>query len=133
MRENVPTRRPSLALLQLALLVAGALLSSAALAAPASSSVQRHKFAIPAQPLSAALRQLAKQSGVRILFPYEAVAAIRGPRVDGWLTAQEALDRLIADTTLRQTSAGAGVIALIAPTSDRGERSPRSRSTRSDE
>lgn len=133
MRKNVPMRRRLHILLLLAPLVAGTPLSSVVLAAPASSSVQRHKFAIPAQPLSTALRQLAKQSGVRILFPYEAVAAIQGPRVDGWLTAQEALDRLIADTTLRQTSAGEGVIALIAPAADRGERPSYSRSMRSKE
>lgn len=96
-------------------LIAGIVLSSVVLAAPGSLLTQRHKFAIPAQPLSAALRQLANQSGVRILFPYDAVAAIRGRKVEGWLTTQEALRQLIAGTALRQNVAGDGVIAIVAP------------------
>jgi len=87
-------------------------------AAPVDAALtQRHKFAIHVQPLSSALRQLSAQSGVRILFPYDEVAAIRSRRVEGWLSTAEALDRLLAGTNLKVAQAGAGVIALAAPTS----------------
>ena len=76
---------------------------------------QRHKFDIHVQPLSSALRQLSTQSGVRILFPYDEVAAIRSRRIQGWLSTQEALGRLLAGTDLKMEQAGAGVIALAAP------------------
>ena len=76
---------------------------------------QRHKFDIAPQPLSSALLQLATQSGVRILFPYEEVAAIRSRRVQGWLSTADALERLLAGTALKHSEAGAGVIALAVP------------------
>jgi iron complex outermembrane receptor protein len=78
---------------------------------------QRHNFDIHVQPLSSALRQLAAQSGVRILFPYDEVASIRSRRIQGWLSTQDALARLLAGTDLTSTPAGAGVIALAAPVS----------------
>jgi len=78
---------------------------------------QRHKFHIQIQPLSSALRQLATQSGVRILFPYDEVAALRSRPVQGWLSTGEALDRLLAGTDLKMAQASAGVIALAAPPS----------------
>ncbi len=76
---------------------------------------QRHKFDIHVQPLSSALRQLSTQSGVRILFPYDEVAAIRSRRIQGWLSTQDALARLLAGTDLKMEQAGVGVIALAAP------------------
>jgi iron complex outermembrane receptor protein len=104
-------------------LLAGAALalclaSPAALFAAESSSTtlsQRHNFDIHVQPLSGALRQLSAQSGVRILFPYDEVATIRSRRIQGWMTTQDALARLLAGTALRSSDAGAGVIALAAP------------------
>ncbi|AEG47967.1 TonB-dependent receptor plug [Sphingobium chlorophenolicum L-1] len=76
---------------------------------------QRHKFDIAPQPLSSALRQLSAQSGVRILFPYDEVAAIRSRRVQGWLSTDDALDRLLAGTAFKHSAAGVGVVALIIP------------------
>lgn len=76
---------------------------------------QRHKFDIAPQPLSSALRQLSTQSGVRILFPYDEVAAIRSRRVQGWLSTEDALERLLAGTALKHSEAGVGVIALAVP------------------
>ncbi|HUD94749.1 TonB-dependent receptor plug domain-containing protein, partial [Sphingobium sp.] len=82
-----------------------------------ASLVQRHKFDIHVQPLSSALRQLSAQSGMRILFPYDEVAAIRSRRIQGWMSTQEALARLLAGTDLKSSDAGAGVIALASPAS----------------
>lgn len=89
-----------------------------AFAASSSNPIlaQRHKFNIRVQPLSAALRQLSAQSGVRILFPYDEIASIRSRNVQGWMTTQAALDRLLAGTNLKSSEAGAGVIALAVPT-----------------
>ncbi|MCB4860181.1 TonB-dependent receptor [Sphingobium sp. PNB] len=78
---------------------------------------QRHKFDIAPQPLSSALRQLSTQSGVRILFPYDEVASIRSRRVQGWLSTEDALERLLAGTALKHSEAGVGVIALAVPAS----------------
>ncbi|MFZ2997772.1 hypothetical protein [Sphingobium sp.] len=76
---------------------------------------QRHRFDIHVQPLDSGLRQLSTQSGVRILFPYDAVATIRGRRVEGWLSTRDALKRLLAGTSLKMAQAGVGVVALAAP------------------
>ncbi|WP_298401664.1 TonB-dependent receptor [Sphingobium sp.] len=85
---------------------------------PANASLsQRHKFDIRIQPLSSALRQLSAQSGVRILFPYDEVASIRSRTVQGWMSTQAALDRLLAGTNLKSSEAGAGVVALAVPQS----------------
>ncbi|MET0372490.1 MAG: TonB-dependent receptor [Sphingobium sp.] len=85
---------------------------------------QRHKFSIQSQPLSTALRELSAQSGIRILFPYDEVAAIRSRTVQGWLSTEDALDRLLAGTALKHEDAGAGVIALAAPPARSARRSP---------
>ncbi|MEJ7933726.1 TonB-dependent receptor [Sphingobium sp. AN558] len=98
--------------------MAACLLSPAELIAAAKSDItlsQRHNFDIEPQPLSSALRALSTQSGVRILFPYDEVAAIRSRRIQGWLSTEGALDRLLAGTALKQSAAGAGVIALAVP------------------
>ncbi|CAN5457211.1 TonB-dependent receptor [soil metagenome] len=77
----------------------------------------RHKFDIRAQPLSDALRTLSTQSGVRILFPYDAVAPFRGRGVRGWLSTDQALEQLLAGTSLKHAEAGNGVIALASTAS----------------
>jgi iron complex outermembrane receptor protein len=89
-----------------------------------ASLSQRHKFDIDAQPLSSALRQLSAQSGVRILFPYDEVAMIKSRKVQGLLSTDDALDRLLAGTKLRRQDAGVGVIALASPPSRLARRSP---------
>tara|TARA_B100000378_G_scaffold95302_1_gene75264 strand:- start:858 stop:3638 length:2781 start_codon:yes stop_codon:yes gene_type:complete len=85
---------------------------------------QRHRFDIHVQPLSGALRQLSSQTGVRILFPYEEVSAIRSRRVEGWMTTGQALQKLLAGTQLRMTQTSAGVIALAAPSRATARQSP---------
>lgn len=92
-------------------------LPSEAFAAAKSGSVlaQRHKFDIAAQPLSSALRELSTQSGVRILFPYDEVASIRSRAVQGWLSTEDALERLLVGTELKHTETGVGVVALAGP------------------
>lgn len=78
---------------------------------------QRHKFDIHVQSLSSALRKVSAQSGVRILFPFDEVAPIRSRRILGWLSTQDALQRLLKGTNLTIAQAGVGVIALASPAS----------------
>lgn len=102
------------------LALATCLVSPTQLLAAATSDAalsQRHRFDIHVQPLSSALRQLSTQSGMRILFPYDEVASIRSRRIQGWLSTQDALARLLAGTNLTSSQAGDGVIALAAPPS----------------
>lgn len=110
------------------LALAGAVATPPLLATPPALSsplAQRHRFIIPSQSLNAALRQLSDQSGVRILFPYDAVATIRSRRVEGWLTTQDALEQLLAGTGLKHRETSQGVVALSAPTGrSAGLRSP---------
>ncbi len=108
--------RHALAGLTLATCLVSPTYSFAAAKADAGLS-QRHKFDIHVQPLSGALRQLSSQSGVRILFPYDEVAAIRSRRIQGWLSTEDALRRLLAGTDLKMSEAGSGVIALAVPAS----------------
>lgn len=84
-------------------------------APPDKALSQRHRFDIHVQPLGSALRHVSTQTGIRILFPYDAVAGIRSRRVEGWMTTGQALQRLLAGTKLKMTTTGAGVIALAAP------------------
>lgn len=73
---------------------------------------QRHRFDIHVQPLSEGLRLLAAQSGTRILFSYDVAASIRGRRVEGFMSTEEALKRLLQGTDLKYSRAGLGVLAM---------------------
>ena len=64
--------------------------------APASTPAAEINFNIEAQPLSSALTEFARQSGVRVLYPYEELARVRAPAVQGRFSADEALTRLLA-------------------------------------
>lgn len=76
--------------------IAPALAAPAALAAP----VQRHAFAIPAQPLSSALTQFARQASVQIFYPTASIANLRASALNGRMSREEALARLISGTGL---------------------------------
>lgn len=90
------------ALAPLALAVAAAL----AVAPPAAHAQARTQAAgavkvnIPAQPLAQALLQLGRQTNLQIYYLPEAVQNRRAPAINGTLTPQQALDRLLAGTGL---------------------------------
>ncbi len=56
------------------------------------------EFAIPAQPLSTALIDLSKQANIQILTAGSAVDGVRAPAVNGRLTLEAALERLLKDS-----------------------------------
>lgn len=69
-------------------------------------------FKIPAQSMQSALALFAKQSGVQLLFPYDQVAGMHAQSVNGKLTPDAALARLITGTSLKVTLSNNNVIAL---------------------
>jgi iron complex outermembrane receptor protein len=91
------------------------LFTSVARPAPDASDSQlrqRHRFDIHVQPLSEGLRLLAVQSGMRILFSYDVASSIQGRRVEGFMSTEQALKRLLEGTNLKYSRAGTGVLAM---------------------
>ncbi|MBL8264758.1 TonB-dependent receptor, partial [Steroidobacter sp.] len=75
-----------------------ALLGSVALAA---SPVQREvQFDLPSQPLSAALVKFGEQSDLRVIFYTDRLEGIDAPEVQGSLTPEQALRRLLQKSAL---------------------------------
>lgn len=89
--------RPLFHLLRAAL--AGALFLTAALAADDAKTI----YDIPAGDAAAALKQFSATSGRETLFAADAVRGVKTAAVKGELTAQEALDLMLADTALTAT------------------------------
>jgi iron complex outermembrane receptor protein len=85
-------------------------MAQAALAAEAPQA-----FDLPAQPLGAALNELARQAQVQMSFPAAAVAGRTAPPVSGRLTLGQALERLLAGSGLRATVEGRAVLVQEAP------------------
>ncbi len=70
------------------------------------------QFNIPAQPLTNALSQFGRQSGLQVAFPSEASQGVRSNSVVGSFTPQQALERLLRGTgvSYRITSQGTAVV-----------------------
>ncbi|PVM84529.1 hypothetical protein DDF62_22655 [Caulobacter radicis] len=81
-------------------LVVALFASSTAMAAPSLAVAAERPFNIPAQTTAAALTTFARQAGVQIFFPSQAIAGIRSPAVTGVMEPRVALDRLIVGTGL---------------------------------
>lgn len=75
-------------------------------------SETRVSFDIPAQPLSSALSEFARQSGVRVLFAYDNLNGARAPALRGAFTREEALARLLAGSEFAGHIDGDGVVRL---------------------
>lgn len=56
---------------------------------------------IPPQPLASALAKFAEQSGIKATYPAELLAGKNAPRIEGNLTPQQALDKLLSGSGLR--------------------------------
>src|SRR5690242_9864167 len=67
---------------------------------------------IPQQSLSSALTALAKQADLQILFSQELVAGLRSNAVNGSLSGAEALQRLLADSSLEYVVNGADTVVI---------------------
>jgi iron complex outermembrane recepter protein len=62
---------------------------------------QAAKVHVPAQPLAQSLKDVAHQTGANILFAPDAVRNLRAVAVEGSMSAQDAVSRLIAGTNLQ--------------------------------
>ncbi|MET0332891.1 MAG: TonB-dependent siderophore receptor [Rhizobacter sp.] len=87
--------------------IAAAVLLACTLAAQAQPAAK--EIDLPAQPLDKALRELASQTGARILFSTDLTEQKQAPALKGRLTPQEALERLLS---------GSGLV--VRPTPDGG-------------
>ncbi|MEQ4617480.1 MAG: TonB-dependent receptor [Corticimicrobacter sp.] len=94
-----------------------------ALAGASTLSVQAHAqqaaqtFAIPAQPLSAAIQAVAQQSGIQILYVDSIPASLNAPALTGQHTPRQALERLLQGSSLRVDSSDERIFT-IAPARD---------------
>jgi iron complex outermembrane receptor protein len=75
-------------------------------------------LAIAAQPLGAALNELARQAGLQLLFAPALVAGRTAPAVAGRLTPLQALDRLLAGSGLVAVPQGQAIV--VQPAGDQG-------------
>jgi hypothetical protein len=81
----------------------------------AATDEARRAYDIPPGEAAAAFKQFSEVSGHEILFAAEVVRDVRTHGVAGKFTAQEALDRMIADTPLRYSEdAATGAFAVIS-------------------
>ena len=72
----------------------------------------RVSFDIPSQPLSSALSEFARQSGMRVLFAYDDLNDARAAALHGAYTREEALTRLLAGSGFAGAIDNAGVVRL---------------------
>lgn len=105
----------------------GALFSAAVFAAEAS----RKNYDIPVSDAAVALKQFSAISGRETLFAAETVRGVKTPAVKGALTAQEALDALLAGTGLIATiDVKTGAIAVRRATPVESKNDPSRRADR---
>ncbi|MGH6612759.1 STN domain-containing protein [Sphingomonas sp.] len=87
---------------------------SAAAVAPAVASGldDRQHFTVPAQPLTEALAEFARESGVDVIYEGKLMAGLRSTAIDGSFTAPAALRVLLAGTglTARYTGRKAAIV-----------------------
>lgn len=93
-------------------LVAIAPTTALAQSAPAVTQAGAIAFSIPAGPLSAALTQWATTSGMRVLFSSEITRDLKTSGVNGTMTADVALGRLLTGTGLGYSFTGPTTVAI---------------------
>src|SRR4051812_47787094 len=83
-----------------------------AMTAPVFADTYDLSIDVRAESLSAALMDLARQTGVELLFDHAIVGGIQCPRLRGKLTVEAALRRLLdgTDLTTRRSTTGAWII-----------------------
>lgn len=85
----------------LALLLNGIAAASVSYAADlAQSSAPRYRFALPAQPLSDALAAVSRLTGQNVVYAEDLPYRLQAPPLQGSYSAEEALARLLAGTSL---------------------------------
>jgi catecholate siderophore receptor len=82
--------------------------------AATATQTGRVQYAIPAGPLGDLLERFEQTSGVRLTLAMPELATLASPGVSGFFTVQEALDRLVMDTSLvaRLTAPGVALVDI---------------------
>jgi catecholate siderophore receptor len=70
------------------------------------------RFSVAAQPLAAGLAELGRQGGVRIVVRGALPEGLSGQALDGWMTVEQAISRLLAGTPLRARFQGDATIVV---------------------
>lgn len=83
-----------------------------------AQAAQRYQFNIPAGPLPSALAQYGQQTGRQVTANTDSIRGVATPGVQGHLTAEEALQRLLAGTGATYTVGAGSVISVqrVGPT-----------------
>lgn len=94
--------------------LAGVLIAflSAGMVATASPMDETIAIELPSQPLGDALRELAKSSGLQLMFDPNLVAGRQAPSIAGSLSLREALLRLLQGTELEAYEESPGVLVI---------------------
>src|SRR5262245_13848450 len=66
----------------------------------AGAEAARHELKIPSLPLEESLQELARQSGIQIVFLSRLTAGLRAPELAGAYTLDSAMERLLAGSGL---------------------------------
>jgi iron complex outermembrane receptor protein len=75
---------------------------------PQQKAADRQRYALPAQPLAAALLQFARQINKPLLFNPAQLTGLQAPAVAGDFTADEVLQQLLAQQPLEAIPRGSG-------------------------
>lgn len=86
--------------------------------APPAASARVYDFDIPGQSLVAALEQFNKVTGIEIFYDARLVAGRISSDAVGRMTAPQALDRLLAESSLGRVVTNTGMISLILQPDD---------------
>lgn len=78
----------------------------------AQAAVQVFEVKVPAQPVATALNELSRQTGVQVFAAGEVVAGVGSQAVAGRLTVAQALEAMLAGTSLRATRTQNGGYAI---------------------
>ena len=96
-----------------ALTVAAGIVGAFAVGAPPPGSLDTAlAIELPAQPLGEALRGLAKQANLQILFEAGLVTGYPAPAIRGQVTPRDALNALLGDSGLEAYEQAPGVIVI---------------------
>ena len=86
--------------------------SSVLFVSTAYAADRSYDLSISAQPLSTALRALAEQSGLEVVYESALVAGMSSPELRGTLTAEQAVNRMLAGTGLKYRVLNERAIAI---------------------
>ncbi|WP_236233436.1 TonB-dependent siderophore receptor [Pseudomonas tohonis] len=86
--------------------------------APATALASVHEFAIAAQPLPQALAAFTRVTALALVYTEDAAYQVQAPAVNGRMSAEQALARLLAGSGLSYAQVNAGTLTLVPRSED---------------